>query len=700
MATIHPPILRQDLAVYPSEPDVDGIAIWILHDPLANRYFHLGQHEIELLQILSSIQYSESLVDDVSRHLGRSVNMDELVEMFEFLRRNNLVLGDIDQQNLYQKQVAKNRGQNGWLSMLARSYLFIRVPLWNPDRFLTKTLPYVRWLGSRNILVLLSVLLFVSLFLVLQQVDVFFKTFLHFYSFEGIIAAALTLIFIKVIHELGHAYVAKSFGCHVPVIGVAFLVGWPVLYTDTSDAWKLSSRKKRMMISASGITVEIAVAIICLFLWNFMQDGILRSIVFFLASTTWLASLLVNINPLMRFDGYYFFSDYINIPNLEFRSFALAKWWLRECLFGTGRLPPEPIRIKLIIFAICVWIYRFLLFLGIAILVYNFFFKLAGIILFAAEIIYFIIMPISREIREWWKLRDELKLNFNTVRTITVIVLFIFLGLIPWSRTVTIPATYHHAYSEIYNPVAGRIKNIHVKNGSYVEEGQILVEMDAPELMQEHALTMMKYEELKQRRSSLGFDPVQRSDAMVISAELESQYQLLQSLNAEIEKLVIRAPHHGVIVDSRDGIDSGNWISDGVVLFAIVDNEVPEITGYVYEDSIQRLSPNQKGKFYPDRGHWSDFKVEVSDIELIGLVTVDSPYHASFYGGEVPVRKQSDGRLLPVKGIYRAFLRPSGEVYVPDRVVRGIIKINASKESFFIRFLRLVISQLRKESGF
>ena len=103
----------------------------------------------------------------------------------------------------------------------------------------------------------------------------------------------------------------------------------------------------------------------------------------------WILTLVVNLNPLMRFDGYYLFSDYLGIKNLQERAFAMARWKLRSTLFGLELPAPEQLRAKtvrtLVIFAWATWIYRFFLFLAIALLVYYFFFKLAGLLLMLIE---------------------------------------------------------------------------------------------------------------------------------------------------------------------------------------------------------------------------------------------------------------------------------------------------------------------------
>ena len=203
----------------------------------------------------------------------------------------------------------------------------------------------------------------IGLYLVSRQWNTFVATALHFFTLRGLALYILCLASVKIFHELGHAYTAVRYGCRVPTIGMAMVVMVPMLYSDTSDAWKLTSRRQRAAIGAAGMVVECALAALAIFTWNFLEDGIARSLVFILATTSLMVGAAINLSPLMRFDGYYVLSDWLGIPNLQDRAFAFGRWQLRRLLFGLNRPMPEPVdatqRRFFICFAWGVWAYRF-----------------------------------------------------------------------------------------------------------------------------------------------------------------------------------------------------------------------------------------------------------------------------------------------------------------------------------------------------
>ncbi len=143
-----------------------------------------------------------------------------------------------------------------------------------------------------------------------------------------------------------------------------------------------------------------------------------RSAVFLVVTGTWITTLLINLSPFMRFDGYFVLSDLLEMPNLHSRAFALTRWWIREVTLGLGQAPPEvfsPARRRfLIAFSFLTWTYRFFLFLGIAAIVYKFSIRLLGIFLMMVEIGYFIGRPAIGEAIAWWRFRAALRWNRRT----------------------------------------------------------------------------------------------------------------------------------------------------------------------------------------------------------------------------------------------------------------------------------------------
>jgi putative peptide zinc metalloprotease protein len=688
------PRVRQELSLYPGEPDVDGSKVWILHDPLSNRFFQLGEREVEALAFVDHGNAGEVAVK-IKQATGQDVSEESIKELIKFLRLNNLVESDETQEKWFEKQLAAR--SPGWFARITRTPLFFRIPLWKPDSFLDKTLKYFLWLGSTPALIGFALVGFLGLYLVSRQLDQFVNTFVHFFNLSGLALYMVVIAVVKVCHELGHAYVAKAMGCRVPVIGVAFLVGWPVLYTDTSDAWKIPNSKRRLRIDLAGVSVELVIAALSLFLWSLAPEGAVRSVLFMLATTTWVMSILVNFNPLMRFDGYYTLSDLLKFPNLEKRSFDLARWWLREKLFAPGIAAPERPRNWMIGFAFTVWIYRFFLYTGIALIVYHFFFKAAGITLFFLEIGYFIVRPIFNEVAEWKKILKSF--NFATMRTLAVLVGIMLTVLVPWKTNVELPAIRTARYSEIFIPVSAQISELHIRNGDQVEKGDTLLDLYSPRLTHEIETVSHRYDELKWLSSSMGFNSQLRGEMLVVSSELATQNQRLRSLQNRREQLRIKAHHSGKIVDLSPDMSTGDWVPIGMKLMAIVDYKEQHIYAYAEEQELANVNVGVVGKFYPENPEFGVVAVNVVKIQTFGVTELDSLYQASLFGGDVAVREDNKGELLTVNSVYKIELETLEELGDGDRVIRGSVVVDGKPRSLMSKFTRRLMALLVRESG-
>ena len=333
------PPIREDVDIYPGPKTFEGAPTWTLFDKTQNRFVRIGWMEFELLKRWHE-GTAQKIIERVNKETTLSLNTDDVNNLMFFLIQNNFVtVAGAEARDHFMHYVDVRK--QSLLTVILKKYLFFYIPLIHPSRFLEKTLPLVRFVFNKYFFIFMGILLFLSLTLLMRQWDEFLHTFPYFFSFEGFLIYAAGIIFAKILHELGHAYTATYYGLKVPTMGVAFLVMWPVLYTDATDAWRLTSKKKRLLVGSAGMITELMLAITASLLWSFLPDGPLRSVTFIFATVTWVITLVVNLSPFMRFDGYFLLSDFLGIENLHARSFAMAKWRLREWLFNYGEHPPE-----------------------------------------------------------------------------------------------------------------------------------------------------------------------------------------------------------------------------------------------------------------------------------------------------------------------------------------------------------------------
>jgi len=698
------PPLRDDLELLPAPPAADGSPCWSIHDPVRNRYFRIGHAAFEVLARWR-LGTARAISAAVAAETLEQPTAEDVLEVHRFLSGNNLTLAT--DTAFLERQAAARR--TSWFLWLVHNYLFFRVPLVRPDRFLAATLWLVAPFYTRTWRWTVIGAGVLGVVLASRQWDAFLHSFLHFFSWEGAALYGATLLASKMLHELGHGYTAKRFGCRVPTMGLAFLVLWPVLYTDTTDAWRLVSRRQRLAIAAGGMLVELSLAAFATLAWSFLPDGPLRSAAFLVATVTWVTTLAINLSPFMRFDGYYLLADALDMPNLQDRAFGVARWQLREWLFGFGEEPPEHfaprLRTGLLVYSFSTWIYRLVLFLGIAVLVYQMFFKALGILLFMVEIVWFIARPLWGEAKEWWRRRDRLRPNRHLLATLAGLGGLVWLAAVPVAATVAVPAVWRAgAFATLYPPVPARVEEVLTAPGQRVGQGELLVRLSAPELDSQRRQTALKIELLQAQiaRLSAGQEGLER--VRVMEEELAALLAERAGQDESRARLEVRAPQAGMVVDVDETLRPGRWVNPRGSLAVVVEPGAGELVGYVAEVDLERVQVGAAATFYPDDFGRAALKARVTAVDRLNARTLDVAALAATQGGSIAVETASappsarSPGLKPLDAIYRVTLAPEGAA--PAQVVRGVVRVEAEARSLAIHFWRTAVAVLIREAGF
>ena len=696
------PPLRDDLHILRGTPTPEGVPTWNILDPVRHQYFQIGWAAFQMLSQWQ-VGMAKQLVSQVSGTTTAKVTLADVRELMDFLYRHNLTreapMGG--GKGLHEQA---ERGKQHWLLKILHSYLFFRLPLVNPDRFLRATLPIVAPCFSLTALFVVAVLGVIGLVGVVRQWEMFSGTFLYFFSPQGLTAYVLGLIGVKVLHELGHAYTAVKYGCTVQTMGVGFLVMVPVLYTDTTDSWRLTSRRQRAAIAAAGTVVELSLAALATFFWHVAPDGVIRSVLFVLATTSWVMGLLINMNPLLRFDGYYVFSDWVGLPNLQGRAFALGQWKMREWLFAWGDDPPEILsrfRERLLIsYAWAIWVYRAGMFIGIALLVYHFFFKVVGIILFLVEIGWFLAWPVWQEVRAWWRRREEVAQSVRGRLVMAALVILLIAGWLPLDKTVAIPAVLEaQDRASLFAPAPAKIRTVLIQEGETVNAGQPLLVLDSPDLDRRVQMIQERIAGLEVRLQREAAYQEDRDDHQVLWETLRGEHNELEGINALREQLVIRAPFSGTVTDLNPSLYPGRWVNAKEPLAHVVGQTGEMIHAFATEEQHARLFMGNEGWFYPDDWMRPARRGWIRDLRQVDEAQVVVPYVASIYSGSIPVRQDEQGALHAEHSVYRVELNVEDDLLRGNQVIRGVVRVEGMGESVFGRLWTRALSILIREGG-
>ena len=697
------PVLRQDLTLYQGPADPNGAPLWTLHDPARNQYFEIDWIAFE---IISRLELADPalICQQINEETTLYLTPQDVVNTLDFLTENELVyrLSSEETSQLLNKF---ERRRKSWFDRLLHGYLFFRLPIFRSDKPLEKILPHLNFLYARRFYQLTFFIFLFGLWGVSTQWDAFTSTLVDTFSIDGLLGYASAVIVVKVLHELGHAITAKKCGCRVPTMGLAFLVMWPVAYTDVTESWKLDSHQKRLSIASAGIVTEALIAAWSIFLWSVLPEGAIKSLFFFLGTTSFAATIAINASPFMRFDGYFLLCDIVGMPNLHGRSFAYTRWWLREKLFNLNDSSPESLNDGqqkfFLIFALVTWLYRLVVFFGIALLVYHYFFKALGIALFIVEMWFFILMPVFHEIKFWHRRWEEIGLGFRQKPAYYIAVGLILFLMIPFDITVNAQGMFKPEKSlRVVATQAGQVIKMPPALGAKVKEGEQLIGMAVPELEKKIQNLKARIDTLTQQYGAAGFDPKMVSQQPIYKEKLVSSQNELDGLIKEYEKLNRKATFSGVVIDLDPDLFLGEWVSKSSSLVTIVDGKNWIVDCYVEEADLRRI----------DKGNWGRFVAEAPGVGAVGLTVISIDRDAtrvlnegalsSLSGGEILVRPQNN-KLIPERALYRVRLKvdESGSK-LSTGYIRGQVVIYAWPKSILGDFIRGGLSTAIKELSF
>lgn len=688
--------LREDLRLFESAPERDGTPTWAIQDPVSNRFYRIGWLEYECL--LRWPGDPAAIAQDISRNTALNVDAELVEDFARFLEQNHLVRPST-QGIERMKQKGNEPGWRHWRWWL-HSYLFIRIPLIRPDRLLRRILPWVEPLFTRTALIMLLGITALGLVLVARQWDVFTHSFMDLMSPSGIIGFMLALIISKALHELGHALVATRQGLRVAHMGVAFLVMWPMLYTDTGESWRLRSHRQRLLISIAGVSVELALAGIATLAWALLDDGAMRQAMLYLATTAWILSLALNVSPFMRFDGYFILSDVLNFANLHERAGAMARTRLRRFVLGLHDPDPEVLSPaaarNLTWFAFATWIYRLGVFLAIAWAVYTFFFKVLGIFLLVVEILWFVLRPVASELAVWKQRWPEVRRSRRVALYGLMLVILVLLAM-PWAFKVDAPAVAHPERQQfVYSPSPARILEIQPRGN--IRQGSVLVSLRAPDLDAQRARTQASVRALEQRLAGIIADEQGLSQQQATIQRLHEQQAEFQAIQDEVGRLRVIADFDGQWRDVPHDYHADSWVNTQSLLGVLVDPDSWVVDAYVEQRAIDRIQPGAQARFHI-HGQPRAIEAQVLFMDSTRTQRLTHTVLDSRYGGPIVTQMSGQDEGAPLDAVYRVRLQLAGPL-TATREVRGTVHIDGQQRSLLWDGARWLAGVLIRESGF
>ncbi|MCA8941406.1 MAG: hypothetical protein KDB80_02500, partial [Planctomycetes bacterium] len=449
---------------------------------------------------------------------------------------------------------------------------YFRIRLFDPDRHLGGLARAWGLLRSAWLLWPVAALIASGAYVVLHELPAIARGGLDQLTPSNVPWLLASVFVVKLLHELGHAAAAKYHGCRVDDAGVAFLCLMPCLYVDTSHAWQLPDRGRRAEIAGAGIGVELMIAAIAAHVWNATDVGTANAIAFYLMTTSLAMSLVLNANPLMRFDGYFLACDLLGQPNLGPRSSAVLRYYVFHGWLGIPNVPDPSVsnaeRRWLAGYGVASSVWRILVAWFIAHAVYARFFPALGALLGAMALWQFLLAPIAKLAVEVVRVRRSIRPRLVPSIVVAALVTgFLAFAALPVSSHDSFPCVLGpERTSVIVASIDGRVRQRLVERGDSVRPGEALFVLGSSELERDARLAAIELRIAEQRRDAAQSNEHDWQRVAVAAPAVVAAEQRLERLREDLEHRITQCDEPGLVVEVDPGIDPGSSVQRGQVL--------------------------------------------------------------------------------------------------------------------------------------
>jgi len=367
---------RADLVV--AEIDYLGVGYQVIKDPVGLKYHRLQVEQYKILELLDGKRSLEQVRDDLKEFFPTlQVTLSDIQQLITDLHKKALVSSDRPGQGAaVVRERRKEKKQK--MKQTLMSLMYLRLPGWDPERTLAWMYPYLQWLFWRPVVWATTIFVVIAWLMLGANFEEFQSRLPEFQSFFGwpnLIYLWATLGIAKIIHEFGHGLSCHHYGGECHEMGVMLLVFSPCLYCDVTDSWMMKNKWHRIIIGAAGMYIEVFLSALAIYVWWFTKPGMVHYLALNTFFVTTITTVIFNANPLMRFDGYYMMSDFLEIPNLRAKSDKMLREQFSWYCLGIENKPdpfmPETGKAWFVTYAIAAWCYRWVILVSISMFLYT-----------------------------------------------------------------------------------------------------------------------------------------------------------------------------------------------------------------------------------------------------------------------------------------------------------------------------------------
>jgi putative peptide zinc metalloprotease protein len=571
--------------------DYRGEVWYILQDHASGRYYRFTPEVYQVIGQMDGVRTVQELWENAAGRLGDDApTQGEMIQLLSNLHSADVLLCDVPPDSVELLRRADRIQRSRWTQNL-RSPMAMRFPLVDPEKFLARTIGLVRpFLSPYGALLWLLVVGTAAVLVGMHWSELTENVVDRVFSADNLLVLLLAYPVVKVVHELGHGYMAKAWGGEVHEMGIMLIVLMPIPYVDASAASEFRSRRRRVLVGGAGILVELFLASLAVFFWLSLDQGVLRSVAYNVILIGSISTILFNGNPLLRYDGYYVLADLLEIPNLaqrggQYLGYLVKRYALaikKEIAPYTG--PGEPF--WLVSYTVISFVYRIFIYTAIIFVIAGKFFFI-GVLLALWSAFSLVVAPIYRGVR-FLVANPALRESRPRALALTGLVLAVLLPLLfvmPFPcRTRAEGVVWIPEESVVRAGTAGFLESVVAPPDAMVRKDQLLAVCRDPLLDAQVKVLQAKLDEQLARYDAA--NATDKVEAQLVREEIASTRAELARAQERVHDLEVRSPSGGrwIVPNAQDL--PGRYLKQGDLVGYVLEIDRPTVRVVVPQSTV------------------------------------------------------------------------------------------------------------------
>lgn len=486
----------------------------VIKDPVTGAYFNAGEEEFFLLNQLDGAQSPPDVLAAFERRFGDEISTGDLEGFVDMVRRRGLLVpepgassdssrrsdaGPLDEDDDDDFDSPGPAAKDAAPHPRRQSLLFYRISIYDPDTLFNRVEPLIRWIWTRGFLALSAAAIAVAFLVVVTNRHDLASSFPQAMRWESLALAWLILVLATTCHEFAHGLTCKHYGGEVHEVGVLFMFFTPCFFCNISDAWLLRDKSKRLWITLAGGYCDLCLWALAVFVWRVTMQNTLLNYLAWVVLSVCGARIFFNFNPLMKLDGYYLLSDWLEIPNLRRRGWDRWRAVLRWALWGAPRPKPEARSGALALYGAVSWSFS-LIFMVIMLVEFVRYLGARGGVFGIGFTLFLGWLTMKRLFRGFYAGELFKMVATRRLRTVAWLSVIAAVPVLPCIARVEERAggTFQirpGTRVEIRAEVAGFLKEVHGEEGVQVAPGTLIARIEVPDLQSQVAQKTAAVEE-------------------------------------------------------------------------------------------------------------------------------------------------------------------------------------------------------------